>query len=128
MHSETIFTKLTPNNFIQYCDYHYDNPSMIDEKEFHQDLNLCKDIVRLFKRFEGAESCNTKLIVNNIITLSNVFGILPSVRILFYSIDQHYHKYLIYYLNEIQYLSDFNKKFLQKYDGIETHGNFNSDS
>lgn len=123
MLTETIFTKLTEHNFIQYCDYHYDNPTRLEENEFDQDLKIVNDIYRLFKRIEDEKTCNTKLIVNQMIILSNVFGILPTVRILFFKIDRKYHKYLIQYLNEIEYLSDFNIQFLKKHDGIDIYGN-----
>tara|TARA_R110000772_G_scaffold99174_2_gene198865 strand:- start:21465 stop:21848 length:384 start_codon:yes stop_codon:yes gene_type:complete len=78
---------LNEDNFLLYAMKSYDKPNAI-LSEFEDDLHRVKYIKRLFKRYRTTGELKERLILNHIIILTNVFGILPSVRILFYKLDE----------------------------------------
>tara|TARA_R110000868_G_scaffold47068_2_gene154880 strand:+ start:246 stop:629 length:384 start_codon:yes stop_codon:yes gene_type:complete len=78
---------LNEDNFLLYAMKSYDKPNAI-LSEFEEDLHRVKYIKRLFKRYRTTGELKERLILNHIIILTNVFGILPSVRILFYKLDE----------------------------------------
>lgn len=86
--------KLTPNNYIMFAMKHYDNPQCLDIEEFYSDLNRIKYLKRLFKRYQTTGELKERLILNHIIVLSNVFGIVPCARLLFFRMEPEYHEIL----------------------------------
>ena len=119
MHSEYLFYPLSKKNFLSYCQYHYENESCLTEDEFHSDLKCAKSVRRIIKRKLNDNSHDDRLVLNYIILLSNVFGILPSIRILFHVCEKELYCYLKEYLKELDYLSDYTVQFLKKYDNVE---------
>ena len=62
-----------------------------DIDEFSEDVNRIKYLKRLFSRYEQDNDFKSRLIVNHLIVFNNVFGVLPSARILFYRVEEKYH-------------------------------------
>jgi len=94
--------KLTNKNFLDYAITNYKNPECKDIDEFAEDLNRIKYIKRLFSRYEQDDDLKSRLIANHLIVFNNVFGPVPSCRILFFKIDDRYHSILktcLVYLN-----------------------------
>ena len=115
---ETILQKLTTKNFIDYCAHHYNNPACIDEKEFQTDIKCARTIRRLLLRKYRKDNFNENILINNFIILGNVFGVLPSLRIIFYSIEPEYHFLIIPYIKRLKWISDYNSMILRKYDDV----------
>ena len=64
----------------------YDKPNAI-VSEFEEDLKRIKYVKRLINRYKDTGELKERLILNHIIILSNVFGVEPAVRMLFYKLD-----------------------------------------
>lgn len=90
---------LSEDTFLLYAIKMYDNPSCKGINEFYEDLNRIKYIKRLFNKFESKKTLKERLLLNHILTLSNVFSPEGCSRILFYKIEPKYHSYLKTFLN-----------------------------
>jgi hypothetical protein len=74
---------LNDDTFDEYAVKNYKNPNCTSVLEFLDDLKTLKYIKRLINRNELKE----RLILNHIISLSNVFGVEASVNMLYYKIE-----------------------------------------
>ena len=96
------FKHLTPENINMFAIKHYDNPSCVDEQEFLDDMKRFKYLKRLFRKYDTSKEFKSRLIINHIIILANVFGIEAATTLLFFKIDkQHWHllKTVLIFLN-----------------------------
>ena len=82
-----MFDDLNDDNFLMYAIKCYTSPHCI-QSEFDGDIKRTKYLKRLFRRYKITKSLKERLILNHIILLNNVFGLEPTVRILFYRIDE----------------------------------------
>ena len=82
------FPKLTTDNINMFAMKHYDNPTCIDEKEFLDDMKRFKYLKRLFRKYDTTRELKSRLIINHIIILANVFGIDAATTLLFFKIDR----------------------------------------
>jgi len=80
---------LTHNNFILFAMKAYDNPHCMGLEEFFDDLRRVKHIKKLLTRYERTGELKERLILNHIITLSNVFGPEATTKILFLKVNKH---------------------------------------
>ena len=87
--------KLNSKNFLDYAIQNYRNPECRDIEEFSEDVNRIKYLKRLFR-----------LVVNHLIVFSNVFGDVPSCRILFFKVEEKYHHILKTCLKYMEILPD----------------------
>lgn len=78
---------LTEDNFLIYAMKCYNAPHCI-MSEFESDIKRTKYLKRLFRRYKVTKILKERLILNHIILLNNVFGPVPTSRILFYKIDE----------------------------------------
>lgn len=78
---------LTEDNFLIYAMKCYNAPHCI-MSEFEGDIKRTKYLKRLFRRYKVTKILKERLILNHIILLNNVFGPVPTSRILFYKIDE----------------------------------------
>jgi len=69
---------------------HYDNPTCVDEQEFLDDMKRFKYLKRLFRKYDTSKELKSRLIINHIIVLSNVFGVDAATTLLFFKIDRHH--------------------------------------
>lgn len=72
--------------------------------EFFEDVNRVKYLKRLFSRYDQDGELKSRLIVNHLIIFNNVFGLVPSSRILFYKVDEKYYSLLktcLYYIERL---------------------------
>lgn len=65
----------------------YNSPHCIIS-EFEGDIKRTKYLKRLFRRYKITRVLKERLILNHIILLNNVFGPVPTSRILFYKTDE----------------------------------------
>ena len=96
------FKKLTSSNIMLFAAKHYDNPSCVGQAEFLDDMKRFKYIKRLFRKYTATGDLRTRLIINHIIILTNVFGVDAATTLLFFKIDkQHWSmlKTILIFLN-----------------------------
>ena len=98
------FKQLNNNNFLMYTMKMSTNPNCESMEEFQEDMNRIKYIKRLLGKYEKSGLLRTRLILNHLIVLNNVFGTEPSCRILFYKIGDNFHSYLKSFLSYLKYL------------------------
>lgn len=83
---------MTSNNYIMYAMKNYDNPQCVDIDEFYSDINRIKYLKRLLKRYKTTGELKDRLVLNHVIVLSNVFGVVPCARLLFFRMEEEYHE------------------------------------
>lgn len=96
-----MFDDLNDDNFLIYAMKAYESPNTI-LSEFEDDLKRIKYVKRLIKKYKLTGDLKERLILNHIIVLSNVFGVEPTVRMLFFKFDEEdYHilKTFLLFLN-----------------------------
>lgn len=91
---------LTESNFLLYAAKHY-NSKCFDTSEFLEDLNNIKLIRKQFKRYYEGKDIKVRQVLNNIITLYNVFDAEHAVRMLWIKLSDYkeYLKPFLVYLN-----------------------------
>lgn len=99
-----LFEKLNEENFLLYAANNYKNPNCTDAEEFYDDLNRFKYVKRLLGRYYNEDDLQERLILNHLVILANVFGIRPSVKMLWYKVNREHWpviKPMLLYLNYI---------------------------
>ena len=74
--------------------------------EFESDIKRTKYLKRLFRRYKVTKILKERLILNHIILLNNVFGPIPTARILFYKIDERDYDILKTFLEYLDIMPD----------------------
>jgi hypothetical protein len=95
------FKVLTHETIDIFALRQYDNRGASKE-EFEDDLKRFKYLKRLFRKYDTSKEFKSRLIINHIIILANVFGIDASTTLLFFKIDkQHWSilKAILIFLN-----------------------------
>ena len=82
-----MFVDLNDDNFLIYAMKCYNAPHCI-LSEFESDIKRTKYLKRLFRRYRITKILKERLILNHIILLNNVFGPVPTARILFYRTNE----------------------------------------
>ena len=96
---------LTEDNFLIYAMKCYNAPHCI-MSEFESDIKRTKYLKRLFRRYKVTKILKERLILNHIILLNNVFGPIPTARILFYKIDERDYDILKTFLEYLDIMPD----------------------
>ena len=100
-----MIDNLTEDNFLIYALKCYNAPHCI-MSEFESDIKRTKYLKRLFRRFKVTKILKERLILNHIILLNNVFGPIPTARILFYKIDERDYDILKTFLDYLKIMPD----------------------
>ena len=66
---------------------HYDNPHCESEKEFNDDMKRFKYLKRLFIKYNTSKEFKSRLILNHIVILANLFGVDAATTLLFFKIS-----------------------------------------
>ena len=85
-----MFDTITKQNWLLYAMHNYDNPTLEKQQEFDDDIKRFKYLKRLFRKYRATGELKTRLILNHIIVLNNVFGNEASATLLLYKIEQEY--------------------------------------
>jgi hypothetical protein len=95
-----MFETLDNSNFLLFAAKFYDNPGA-DLLEFQEDLDRIKYIKRLMSKYKDGKELRTRLILNHIIVLYNVFEVKACTRILAFRLYEHLEliKPFLLYLN-----------------------------
>ena len=84
------FKILTPETIDIFASRHYDNKGA-GREEFEDDLKRFKYLKRLFRKYDTSKEFKSRLIINHVIVLANVFGVDAATTLLFFKIDnQHW--------------------------------------
>lgn len=82
-----MFENLSEDNIILYAIKCYDKPNCIIS-EFEEDFKHVRYVKRLFKKYRETGEIKERLVLNHVVLLQNVFGFVPSTRILFVKLDE----------------------------------------
>ena len=74
--------------------------------EFESDIKRTKYLKRLFRKYKITKILKERLILNHIILLNNVFGTVPTSRILFYKTDERDYDILKTFLEYLDIMPD----------------------
>lgn len=107
---------LNDDSFFLYAAKCYDRPNIL-QSEFDDDINRIKYVKRLLKKYRQNGDFKERLVLNHIIILSNVFGVPPTVNMLFFKVDPEDYpllKTLLIFLNYMpeHFSVTFNKYYL----------------
>ena len=86
----TDFNILTHETIGVFAKRHYNNPSDVNEQEFEDDMKRFKYLKRLFRKYDTSKEFKSRLIINHIIILANVFGVDAATTLLFFKIDKQH--------------------------------------
>ena len=100
------FKELTPENINMFAIKQYDNPHCVDEQEFLDDMKRFKYLKRLFRKYDTTRELKSRLIINHIIILANVFGIDAATTLLFFKIDRKHWSILKTILVSLHYMPE----------------------
>jgi len=81
---------LSESNFILYCAKNYDTRFCSSTEDFYDDLKLIKYIKKLITRYENTGELKERLILNHIMTFSNLFGPEATCRILYFKLKDQF--------------------------------------
>ena len=100
-----MFSKITKKNWLFFAIKNYNVPNLDSEQEFYEDVKRFKYLKRLFRKYKATGELKTRLILNHIIVLNNVFGNDASATLLLFKIEQEYWailKTFLVFLNTIK--------------------------
>ena len=83
------FKILTPETIDIFAKRHYNNKGA-GKEEFDDDMNRFKYLKRLFRKYDTSKEFKSRLIINHIIILANVFGIEAATTLLFFKVDKQH--------------------------------------
>ena len=98
------YKRLSDEDFIFLALEHYENPQCESLEEFYEDLDRIKYLKRLLNRTGEGIGQRDRLIINHLIILTNVFGAMMATRILFFKMEERYHRQLKTYLQFLNLL------------------------
>ena len=101
-----MFESIRPDNYIMFAMKHYKNPQGDSEKEFYEDVKRFKYIKRLFRKYKATGELKTRLVINHLIVLQNVFGVDAACTLLFFKIEREFWGILKTFLVYLKYVSD----------------------
>jgi hypothetical protein len=97
-------TPFDDDNFEEYAVSNYKNSNCVSLLEFLDDLKTFKYIKRLINKYNEKGDLKSRLILNHIICLSNVFGVEATVSMLMYKIEKTDHDVLNAFLLYLNYV------------------------
>ena len=85
-----MFDKITKKNWLFYAIKNYNVPNLDREQEFYEDVKRFKYLKRLFRKYRTTGELKTRLVLNHIIVLTNVFGNEAAATLLLFKIEREY--------------------------------------
>lgn len=80
---------ISDNTFLMLAMHHYDNAQCVNVAEFEEDLKRFGYIKKLLVRYNEQDVLKTRLILNHIIVLYNLFGVITT-DFLFFKVDKEH--------------------------------------
>jgi len=93
------FEKLNKNNFLLYAVKSYENPSCCGVDDFNEDIKAFSTFKRSLKISikkiqSNVEDKSLRSLVNKLVILNNIFGIIPTQRLIYFYMDPMYHSFI----------------------------------
>ena len=88
-----------------YMATHYNDRQGSVSEEFYEDINRIKYIKRLISKYVDTGKLKSRLLMNHLLVLINVFGSFACTRILMYKIDPKNHEIIATFLDELKALT-----------------------
>lgn len=101
-----MFEKITRENWLFYAIKNYDSPSLDSQTEFNEDIKRFKYLKRLFRKWKTTGELKTRLIINHIIVLQNVFGVDACCTLLLFKVEKEFWSVLKTFLVYLKYVQD----------------------
>lgn len=101
-----LFDELTSKNFELYAARHYRNNQCLDIKDFYEDMSRFSYVLRLLRKYKDTNEINTRLVLNHIITIYNVYDISAANKMMFFKIDDDLHSVVKTFLIFLNYLPE----------------------
>ena len=98
--------ELTHKNFLVYAMEAYNNPHCMDTNEFSEDIKRIKYVKRLFRKYSETKVLRTRLILNHLMILYNVFGAEAVKEMLFLKVEKSMYSTLKTFLVFLNYMKD----------------------
>lgn len=89
-----MFENVTAQNALLFAMRTYENPHCMSQQEFIEDYRKFKYVKRLCRRYVTTKRLSERLVLNHLISLANVFGVEPTVRLLFLKCEASSYKAL----------------------------------
>ena len=99
------FKVLTHETIDIFALRHYDNRGASKE-EFEDDMKRFKYLKRLFRKYDTSKEFKSRLIINHIIILANVFNVDAATTLLFFKIDKQHWCFLKTILIFLNYMPE----------------------
>jgi hypothetical protein len=99
-----MFEEITRDNWLLFAQQNYSNPTLETNVEFLEDIKRFKYLKRLFRKYKTTGELKTRLVLNHIIVLTNVFGNEAAATLLLFKVEREYWSVLktfLQYLNVI---------------------------
>lgn len=102
-------SELNSSNFLIYAANNYNNPQCLGNEEFQEDLARFKYIKKILNKYAETGNISERLLLNHIITICNVFGVKPALKMFEYRLEASHWKILkpcllyLRYVDESQY-------------------------
>lgn len=80
-------SEITAENFIVYASSNYHNPQCFGYEEFQEDVARFKYIKKIINKYNETGNVSERLLLNHIITICNVFGVKPALKMFEYKLD-----------------------------------------
>ena len=87
-----------------YMAMHYKDHQADGTDEFHDDIHRIKYIKRLISKYVETGELKSRLLMNHLVVLVNIFGAFACTRILMYKIDPKFHEIIATFLDELNAL------------------------
>tara|TARA_B100000780_G_scaffold276173_1_gene244254 strand:- start:2418 stop:2786 length:369 start_codon:yes stop_codon:yes gene_type:complete len=100
----SLFDSLNAKNFDLFAGKYYTNPQCTSLEEFQEDLLRFKYLKKLFTRYSSNGDLQTRLILNHIIVLYNVFEMDACTAMLFHKIPPTSWEQLVSFLTFLNYI------------------------
>lgn len=84
------FAELTSKNFSTFAYENYRHPGCADLDEFYEDLQRFKYLKKLMNGYLKTARISERLLLNHLITLTNVFGIEATKKMLEYKMEREH--------------------------------------
>ncbi|NBX98133.1 hypothetical protein EB118_17445 [bacterium] len=107
-----MIIELNEDTFDEYAVKNYRNPNCTSVLEFLDDLKTIKYVKRLINKYVAQKDLKERLILNHIISLSNVFGVEATVNMLHYKIEKRNHHVLNAFFLFLNYIETEDLEFL----------------
>jgi len=113
--------ELNSDTFDEYAISNYKNPNCTSVLEFLDDLKTIKYIKRLINKYVDKNELKERLILNHIISLSNVFGVKATVNMLKFKIEKENHDVMNAFFVYLKYVDpkDLDVLDLNLYNKLE---------